>query len=89
MKILGRFEFPETEAEADGWKPFVTRTALHATVLIVARTRIEGTWKAYCGSVPGWNHDNEMDPVLRNGDRVPEHIARACFKCFEGIPYAK
>ena len=91
MKTLGRFEFPEqgNRDECDTWKPFVTRTALHSTVLIVAKTRIEGTWRAYCGSVPGQNHDNEMEPVLRNGDRVPEKIARVMFPCFDGVPYAR
>ena len=64
--------------------------ALHRKVLAVARTRIEGTWKAYIVPVPGQNHDREMVEHWREeGFQLPEGIARAIFGCMEDVPYAR
>jgi len=89
MKVLGNYEFPETEEESKDWKPFYTYRALHSQVLVVAKTRIEGKWAAYCAPVPGIDHQEEMKEVFRSGSKVFEDYAKAMFPRFAGIPYAK
>lgn len=80
--------FPKSSEEARAWKPWTDYRALHSQVLVVATTRVEGMWAAYCRSVPGMNHVNESAEVLRTGDKVDEQVARALFPQFEGVPYA-
>lgn len=70
------------------WTPIIHTHALAMRVLTVAKTRIEGTWAAYCDAVPGWDHDKEWPAVLRNGDKLPEEVARALFPMFEDLLYA-
>lgn len=89
MKKIGEYEFPETEAECKYWVPIVRCVALHRDVLCVARTRVEGKWGAYCGAVPGKNHDDEEGEVLRSGGKMLETVARVLFPCFNGVPYAR
>ena len=81
--------FPTTPEEARAWKPIVRRVALHRQVLAVARTRIEGAWAAYIAPVPGMNHDDEEDEVLRHGSKLLEDVAIALFPIFQDIPYAR
>jgi hypothetical protein len=81
--------FPQTPEQARGWQAHVRCRALHARVLCVARTRIEGAWAAYCAPVPGMNHVAEMEPVLESGNKMPEDVARAMFPAFKGVPYAR
>ena len=73
---------------AQDWKPTVRLHALASKVLVVAKTRVEGTWSAYCDAVPGDNHELEVDEVLKRGDKMPEYIARVLFPEFKDIPYA-
>ena len=80
--------FPKTAAEAADWTPVILRRALSARVLVVARTRIEGRWSAYCDAVPGQRHTDEFDAVLETGAKVQEDVARALFPCFADVPYA-
>ena len=40
------------------------RTMLHRQVMVLARIRVEGSWKAYCFPVPGQAHDAEEDLCL-------------------------
>jgi hypothetical protein len=71
---------------------FVTQTyrhMLHRQVMVLARTRIEGTWKAYCFPVPGMNHDQEEYLWQADGQQLPEGTARAMFGFLENIPYSK
>lgn len=68
--------------------PVIRRRALASRVLVVARTRIEGTWAAYCDAVPGYDHDHEERAVLLRGDKLPERVAVALFPEFDGVPYA-
>ena len=89
MISIGRFTFPETESEAANWKPFQTRRMLHRQVMVVARTRVERAWKAYCFPVPGHNHDDEEVFWEREGSQLPELYARAMFPEFTDLPYAK
>jgi len=89
MKQLGRFTFPETSDEVREW---VVRTRVHAlasTALAVAHTRIEGAWCAYCMGVPGINHNDEYEKVLKQGDKLSEEIARLIFPEFDDVPYAR
>ena len=83
------FEFPKTPEEAKGWKPCFERHAIHSQVLLVAKTRIEGTWKAYCVPVPGVNHEEEQKMWQEYGTPMTEKMARAAFPRFEEVPYAK
>ena len=91
MKYLGEngIPFPESVEEAAKWEPTCDYCALARMVLVVAKTRVEGVWSAYCDTVPGQNHDNEYIEVLRTGDKIPEQIARVIFPRFDGIPYAR
>lgn len=73
---------------ASEFTPVIRRRALASRVLVVARTRIEGTWAAYCDAVPGYDHDNEERAVLLRGDKLPERVAAALFPEFDGVPYA-
>ena len=84
-----REHFPKTFAEAEAWKPITRRVALASRVLVVARTRIEGAWSAYCDAVPGDNHGREQAAVLQHGDKVPEPVARCLFPEFLAVPYAQ
>lgn len=87
-KEIGRFYFPANREEAQDWTPNIFVKALHRCVLCVATTRAEGLWSAYCGNVPGKNHDDEWGAIWRDGDKLPEAIARAIFPQFDGVPYA-
>ena len=73
---------------AQDWKPTVRLHALARRVLVVARTRIEGTWCAYCDAVPGDSHGVELNAVLADGDKLMEKTARVLFPEFDDIPYA-
>ena len=75
--------------EVERWKRTIRSKALNRDVLVVATTRIEGTWKAYCGAVPGFNHDAEWREILRHGGTVEERIARAMFPEFADMKYAR
>lgn len=89
MKIIGHLQFPETREEAATWQPYVAGHAIHSRVLLLAKTRVEGQWKAYIGIVPGHDHNGEWTVVEREGDPMREEDARHFFPEFEGIPYAK
>jgi len=89
MKNIGGLAFPEVEEEFAAWTPVVRQYPLHCNVLCVARTRIEGKWKAYCGPVPGQNHDLEVAEILQWGDQLSEAVAKAMFPDFSEIPYDK
>ena len=89
MRKIGKVNFPENHEDYKEWKPLILRSALASTVLVVAKTRVEGAWSAYCLDVPGKNHDCEVERVLQEGDKVSERIARVMFPYFIDIPYAK
>ena len=69
--------------------PEVRWHALANRVLAAARTRVEGTWKAYIDAVPGMNHLAEVQAVLDQGTQLAEPIARQLFPEFEEVPYAR
>ena len=69
------------------WAPTIRTHALACKVLVVAKTRVEGTWAAYCDAVPGDNHTKEWPGVLANGDKLMEKTARVLFPEFDDIPY--
>ena len=73
---------------AQDWTPTIRTHALARRVLVVACTRIEGTWSAYCDAVPGDNHLMERDAVLANGDKLIEEVARVLFPILDGTPYS-
>lgn len=79
--------FPKTPEEARRWVPYRRRFALACRVLVVATSRIEGTWSAYCDAVHGESHDHEQQGVLDHGDKLGEHVARAMFPEFSEVPY--
>lgn len=85
-------EFREKEASHErhdpSWEPQVRYVALASNVLVVARTRVEGTWAAYCDAVPGLSHRQEWQDVLDSGCKLGEPIARALFPIFKDTPYA-
>ena len=81
--------FPKTPEEAKTWEPTILRVALARQVLVVAKTRIEGAWKAYIDAVPGMNHEEEWKEVTLTGVAVSEKVARLLFPDFEDVPYAR
>ena len=89
MRRIGRFDFPDNPVEAQEWRPYIRRIALSRSVLVVATTRIEGMWKAYCDSVAGQNHDDEWQEVLRVGSPMLKEWAEAMFHDFKDVPYAR
>ena len=89
MKSIGGFDFPETPKDVRIWKPFFAVRILHIRVLVVAKTRQEGKWKAYCTPVPGQNHDIEWRLWKTEGTQIPEEYARAMFPKFNDLEYAR
>jgi len=89
MKEIGGLPFPENQREAATWEATTTRRALARCVLVVATTRIEGMWAAYCDAVTGKNHDEEWQMVLHEGCKLPAVWARAMFPIFDDIPYSQ
>ncbi len=71
------------------FKPVQVRVMLHRNCMVVARTRVEGTWKAYCFPVPGLDHDEEEYLWEKEGSQISEKIARTLFGRFKEVPYAK
>lgn len=88
LSDIGGYTFPKTTAQARDWKPYVTWRALSRRVLVVARTRVEGKWSAYCDAVPGICHEDETAEVLRTGTKLSESVARAMFTQLKDVPYA-
>jgi len=90
-KLEGPFagHFPTTPQEAADWDPVVRVRALASRVLVVAQTRVECAWAAYCDAVPGQNHAVEWEEVLRQGSKLEETTARNLFPSFKGVPYAR
>lgn len=74
---------------ASQFVPTIRRRALATRVLAVARTRVEGAWSAYVDAVPGKSHEDEVEPVLQQGAKLAERIARVLFPEFKDLPYAR
>jgi len=70
------------------FKPKMFVRAIHRQVLVVARTRIEGTWKAYVFPVPGSDHEAEKHLWREHGSQLDESTARTLFGHMEDIPYS-
>lgn len=84
-----RTHFPKSSGEAAEFEPLIRRRALSMRVLVVAKTRVECAWSAYCDAVPGLDHRLETDGVLDYGAKVDEAVARALFPEFDEVPYAQ
>lgn len=87
MTTIAGFTFPSTPEEAGDWQPYMDYRSLAQGVLLVAKTRIEGSWSCYCVKSPGQNHDREMHMWQDHGTKVSEHIARAAHPQFDELPY--
>ena len=87
MITIAGFKFPETHEEVEQWEPYITYTALSSTVLLVAKTRIEGNWSCYCTPVPGKSHEEEKHLWRGDGTKVRASIAYAAFPQFDELPY--
>lgn len=71
------------------WARIIHYKALDHNILVVATTRIENKWKAYIKCVPGKNHDDEWEEVLKHGSEIDEKIARILFPQFKEMEYAE
>ena len=71
------------------WRPRIARYSLGPNVMVVARTRIEGAWGAYCAPVQGLSISHDEKFTLDNGTKLPEKIARAIFDQFEELKYVQ
>ncbi len=74
--------------QTETWKPIFRRVALHRNVLVVAKTRAEGAWAAYCFPVPGINHDEEWQAWKTEGSKLLRQQAEVLFPEFRDLPYA-
>jgi hypothetical protein len=64
--------------------------AIHRNVLVVARIRDDGTWKAYVFPVPGYDHEGEAWSLWRTaGTQLPEIQARPFFPELAETKYAR
>lgn len=72
----------DMESHSKDLTPKRSYKALHKQILVVATTRIEGTWCAYIGPVRGVSHENEYRGVLLNGNKLPEDLATFMFPDF-------
>ena len=90
MRRLGQLDFPDQESreESQAWRPIIRVVELSPSVIAVARTRIEGAWKAYCDTIKGVDRLANYNAVLDYGCAVSEPIARAMFPEFDDVPYA-
>ena len=84
-----RSYFPKSHEEAREFVQHVETRALSSRVLVVAQTRIECAWCAYCDAAPGRYPDQERQKVLDFGDKLSEDFARALFPQFKDVPYAR
>ena len=71
------------------FEPQVVWHTLARDILVVARTRIEGSWKAYIASTNERSHEDAVAEVLAHGTAVREPIARYLFPHFKDLPYAR
>ena len=75
------------QTEGQEWSAKIARYSLSPNVMVVARTRIEGTWAAYVAAVPGQSLSEDEKLTLDNGTKLSEKIARAIFSTFEEMKY--
>lgn len=91
MRTIGRFEFPESQEEAARWEPTILLRGLHAYVVAVAVTRIEGKWACYI--VPlldgQTSHKAALELWQTDGAKCDELLANALFPSMSDIPYAR
>ena len=87
MITISGYDFPETKEEDHKWRRVVLVKALHRQVLVVARTRIEGAWAAYCFPVPGMNHAGEIYLWETEGAKLEQKFAEAMFPSFAKLHY--
>lgn len=75
------------------WKPRILSYTIGQfsglLIEVVARTRVEGTWKAYIGIASGIHKELERKRILDQGSPLKEDTARTIFKNFDELPYAK
>ena len=71
------------------FEPQIVWHTLARDILVVARTRVEGTWKAYIASTNERSHKDAVPAVLDRGTAVKEPIARYLFPHFKDLPYAE
>lgn len=71
------------------FKPQVLRQTLARDIVVVASTRVEGTWKAYIASTKERSHKDAVPAVLERGTAVREPIARVLFPHFKNLPYSR
>ncbi len=81
--------FPRSQEEVAGWAPHITFRAISTKVIVVATTRVECAWTAYCDAVPGKSHRREFQRVLSHGSKLDEQTARALFPQFAAVEYAR
>lgn len=74
--------------DIDCFKPKIRYIALDSKVLVIARTRIEGTWAAYIGAVDGIRHEEEWEKVAACGTKISKDLAKLLFPDFADISYA-
>src|SRR5690242_3935776 len=69
-----RSHFPKSSKEAQSFEPLIHHRALSSRVLVVARTRVECAWAAYCDAVDGIDHRLEREGVLDYGSKLDESL---------------
>ena len=71
------------------FKPIIRSVTLAPDILVCARTRVEGCWRAYIASTVFIDHERPaaIGTVLDYGTKLEESIARALFPGFADLPY--
>lgn len=64
------------------------KRVITSNILVVAARTCDG-WKARIGIVPGKNHDEEWEDVLRFGQTLDEDLARFMFPAYSKVPYGR
>jgi len=72
------------------WKAEVKVVYLqNEAVMVVARTRIEGSWAAFVDAAPRVSFTFDTEHVLDHGTKMTEGVARGLFPEFHDRPYAR
>jgi len=83
-------QFPKTPDEAEKWQPTFLTVSIHRNVVVVAKTRNEGAWKAYVVpvSVEKDHWTEALERWQQHGSPLLEEYARPMFPRFGDLEYA-
>ena len=88
-KTIGGHLFPANRVAGCIWEPAIFHRSVGPEIVAVAKSRIEGKWRAYIATTTEANHDNAIEATINWGIPVDEKLARGLFPVeFTEVPYA-